>query len=256
MKKSSIIILGIIIVLLIAVIGVGGLYIVKINQDSNKKIEDLESKIGEMKNEVQPSDKNQTENVLKNEVINSDDTSVNNKNEANQAIKKGLKDDSWLEKNIFEKYKNYYMEQYKENWLTKTKENTRFEKMKNIDGNPVYIVKHNVPWAGEHAWIIMYVNSSIKVIEVPTFDYSTVKVDVERNVILTEADATGEQRAFIIENGNTKQFAEAKLNKNDNVLYYYVNEQNVSYGKYKGYIEDCKDITIKLTDSNIDYYLK
>ncbi len=53
-----------------------------------------------------------------------------------------------------------------------------------------------------------------------------------------------------------KEIAYSQYNPNDGVQYYYVNQENVSYGRYQEYIEGCIPVETELTESNIDKIVK
>lgn len=217
-------------------------------------------------NNKKDNENTNTTNVTQNNVVtnsnenvnSANNTNTNNQNEnndetkvANEAIRNALKDKKWLENNI---YPEYYFE---DNDIKKFME-VYFSKIHSINVNPAYIVDVTESMAGSHyARIVTYKDGKVFVSKNPaTGECSTLTADLNRNIIAIENDPTGTTSVYKIENGEFVEFARADLNYEDDTLYYYVNDENVSYGRYKTYIEDCVGIETKLTDDNIDKYVK
>lgn len=242
MKKSSKIILIIVSILIIVAVGVGVGLLVK---SSNKKIAVLENEIAELKEK----NENKTNNT------NVVESTSNETDKANVAIKAAMKDEEWLKNNVFNENNEVYYEQYGTDWYESAKQQLYFAKLHNIDNEPAYIITQTLPDACKAAVIVTYNNGSVKVINVPIFYNCFVQADFNTNIIKIIGDAEGDVDLYKIENGELVKFAYTQYNGIDE--YCYVGDECVSSDKFETYTKgDFNDITTKLTDSNIDLYVK
>ena len=192
---------------------------------------------------------NQNENT-QNNTDDANNTSEDKTKVANEEIRKALKDKDWLEKNIYYRYNSEYNGGKKEMIVT-------FAKVHSIDGNPAYFIDVTERMVDSHSmYLITYKDGKVYLSKPVSGEYSVITADLNRNIVAIENDPTGITSVYKIENGEFVEFAKADLNYNDNTLYYYVNGENVSYGRYKSYIEGCVEITTELTNENIDKYVK
>ena len=242
MKKS---VKVLIVVLVLIIIGLAGFIVwdkvINIKKDDEKTANSTQNNAVTNSNENVNS-VNNTNATQKND----DETKI-----ANEAIKKALKDKKWLEDNI---YPGYYFE---DNTAFKKLMEVYFTKIKSIDGKPAYLVDVTETGAASHyVYLITYKDGKVYTSKPVRGEYSIATADVNRNIVAIENDPTGITSVYNIENNEFVKFASADLNYNDDTLYYYVNNENVSYGRYKTYIENCVEMSTKLTDENIDKYVK
>ena len=130
MKKSTQIILILVTILFVAAVVFGGYALVGKINDANNEINSLKNQISNYENKENVNTNESSNNV--NSIPNSTDNSL----DANEAIKKALKDESWIKKNIipvmFEQNDNVE-ELY-------NKHTFYFEKIENTE-IPTYIVE-------------------------------------------------------------------------------------------------------------------
>ncbi len=216
----------------------------KISKDSNGNLV-LKVNLYDEENTLKKV-KKQSENTQNN----TNNTSEDKTKVANEEIRKVLKDKEWLEKNIYYIYNNEQNGGKKDMIVT-------FAKVHSIDGNPAYFMDVTERMVDSHSmYLVTYKDDKVHLSKSVSGEYSVITADLNRNIVAIENDPTGITSVYKIENGEFVEFAKADLNYNDNTLYYYVNGENVSYGRYKTYIEDCVEITTKLTNENIDKYVK
>ena len=196
--------------------------------------------------------KKQSENTQNNtdNTKDTNNTSEDKTKVANEEIRKVLKDKDWLEKNVYYRFNN------QENGGKKNMIVT-FAKVHSIDGNPAYFIDATERMVDSHsAYLITYKDGKVHVSKPVSGEYSAITADLNRNIVAIENDPTGITSVYMVENGEFVEFAKADLNYEDDTLYYYVHGENVSYGRYKQYIENCVEIKTELTNENIDKYVK
>lgn len=198
---------------------------------------------GKKKEETKTYDK-------ENEVV----ANTTNSQNPNEAIKIALKDENWRKNNILPEYFSNN-DEYSKDLQKATK--IYFAKMSDVDGNPVYLVNVTEGLAGgNYAKAVTYKDGKVVVSKNPaTGEYSFLKADTTKNIITITNDPTNQTAVYKIDNNEFVKFAYSKLNYNDDTLYYYVNDENVSYGRFQDYIENCSELIIELTDENIDKYV-
>lgn len=243
MKKSVKYIIILLCLVIVALVS----YIVVSKNFNTKDSKKQENGIENNNTNIVTSNDNESE-LVKTDFI--DDNTEDRNKDANEAIRNALKDKKWLEDNL---YPGYYFE---DNDIKKYME-VHFTKISNLDGNPAYLVNVSESMAaGQYVHVVTYKDGKVYVSKPVTGEYSDTMADVNNNVVTITNDPTGITSVYKIENGEFVEFARADLNYNDNTLYYYVNGENVSYGRYKSYIEGCVEITTELTNENIDKYVK
>lgn len=219
----------------------------KISKDSNDNLI-LKVNLYDEENTLKKV-KKQSENTQDNK-NDTDNTSEDKTKVANEEIRKALKDKDWLEKNV------YYIYNTEDNGGEKEMIVT-FAKVHSIDGNPAYFIDVTERMVDSHSvQLVTYKDGKVHVSKPVSGEYSAITADLNKNIVAIENDPTGITSVYMVENGEFIEFAKADLNYEDNTLYYYVRGENVSYGRYKQYIENCVEIETKLTDENIDKYVK
>ena len=152
---------------------------------------------------------------------------------ANEAIKKALKSRDWLEKH------NLYYE-IKDGSKT-YKSELYIIKIKDIGGIPTYLVKNHI-MDSAHTSIVTYKNGEVYVSKIAAgSDYCDEFVDIENNLVKSVNVSVDITNIYIINNGEFEKIAEFETEE----------ESNAKYPK-----ANFKEITIKLTDENLDKYVK
>lgn len=213
--------------------------------------------INEVENEIVNGQNNNTTNVTNTEVNNQQ--FVSKKDEANNAIRKALKDEGWLKENILPEYFKRDDESSK-----KFQENTKlyFGKGHDIDEMPVYFVYVSCEMFRD-LHLVTYkdgkvITSALGVEET----FGSVRVDLNTNAVITETIGTDEfgntenSKTYKIEDYKFVEFAQLRVNENDGDIYSYVNGEFVSYGRYKMYSENCVKLETELNSQNVDKYVK
>lgn len=231
MKKAGQIILIIIIILLVAGIGYGGYFLFDKLNVANNEINDLKAQISNSTKSENALENN--ENVVENS-SKDNNTSKNNSNsknsdEANEAIKKALKDKSWIKANVSigeENDETYYF-------------------MK-LNDKPEYIVRSKI-MDSSSAVVVSYKDGKVKASkEHAGSDYCEVTVDSTNNIIKSENMSAGMLTYYKISNGEIVEQDSYEPNENG--------EYGADQKKYDKY--NFEEIKTELTDSNIDKYVK
>lgn len=223
MKKAGQIILIIIIILLVAGIGYGGYFLFDKLNVANNEINDLKTQISN--SQKSENNANTNENVVENNSNNDSDSK--NSDEANEAIKKALKDKNWLKTNVSadEDHTYYFMK---------------------LNNKPEYIVRSQV-MDSSIAVIVSYKDGKVKASkEHAGVDYCEVTVDSTNNIIKSENMSTGILTYYKISNGEIIELDSYETDENG--------EYSADQKKYDKY--NFEEIKTKLTDSNIDKYVK
>ncbi|MBP3708227.1 MAG: hypothetical protein J6J36_06445 [Clostridia bacterium] len=246
MKKSGkilVFILCLVIIALVTFIVVDKFAIEKNNNNTN-----TESNNAMIKDSVDNGTKNEivkNNEKTKNEIV-GDETENNKTKIANEEIKKVLKDESWLKENV--KFNNG-----KEEELT-------FAKMKNINGNPAYlIIAYDEASYNNNVVLVTYENGKIVVCkQYMEMGAGEVSVDLNKSIVCYTSDAEGEVEYYNIDNNKFVKFANTGYNADDGNIYYYVGGENVSYGRYNTLTEDINAVKIetKLSNENIEKFVK
>ena len=192
-------------------------------------------------------DNGNTTNTTQNNVVTNSNENVNSANSnnttkqnndeakiANEAIKKALKSRDWLEKH------NLYYE-IKDGSTTLYKSELYIIKIKDIGGIPTYLVKSHI-MDSAHTSIVTYKNGEVYVSKIAAgSDYCDEFVDIENNLVKSVNVSADITNIYIINNGEFEKIAEFETEE----------ESNAKYPK-----ANFKEITIKLTDENLDKYVK
>ncbi|MBQ3409708.1 MAG: hypothetical protein IJH12_11000 [Clostridia bacterium] len=198
---------------------------------------------------------------------NDDETKI-----ANDAIKKALKDDTWIKNNVFTKPMSesfsVYKSMYGNDWYSYAKESMVLAKIST--GNvPMYIVGVVNPAASEDYYLVTYKDGNVIVNKIPHSDYAFSTFDLYNNVVQSEADYGTEYYGFDNNDGymliaethyDEVQVDDGNGNNTNTSLNvtYKINNEIVSADTFKKFEEkyNFKKIETKLTDENIDKYVK
>lgn len=236
MKKLGNVVVVLLIILLTAIVGFGGWYFVKRDRESSEKIEKLENQIANLNNK----ENNAVEN-------NKDDNSKNNKTEeANEAIRKALKDENWVAENISEKnVKLSDNETYPANIY--------IYKMGNDEETPVYIAVTRI-LDGFTVQVVTYKNGEVIVSKASVNgEYSFIKVNTKSNQIAIVNDPTNEGKIYQIIGSEFSvigyNYENEQTYKNG---YYQLYGKEVSKNEYEKVINEMEEVEIY--DNNVDNY--
>ena len=254
-NKRSLLIGGVAIATLVTLTGCG-------KADVNIKVYDKENEVQQIINDAVSQVENEIENQSSDNTTTnetSDKIIVAQKDEANEAIRKALKDEDWLKENILPNYFNYTGEDFKK-WQDNTK--VYLGKGKDIEGIPVYYV-YVTSEMFRDLHLVTYKDGNVITSALGVKEkYGLVRVDLNTNTVITETMGpddegyTEDSRTYMIENNEFVEFAQLRVNENDGDIYCYVNGENVSYGRYKMYSENAVKLETELTNENIDTYVK
>lgn len=227
MTKSSKIIIALLVVILIAVLGVGG-YLIFF---SDKKVENEETISNQVKNENIVSENNTNNNNIKQE----NDIENNGNKDANEAIKIALKDENWLkEKGIYEIINDGDLTH---------KPTFSFIKINDINGNPAYLLQRSL-MDSAHTYVVTYKNNEVVVFDTYAgSDYSGEAVDIDKGIIEVENVSAGYLTYY-------------KIGTNDleEIDAFEPEEYEKAKEKYKNY--NFVSIDIEVNDANLDKYVK
>ncbi len=262
MKKSVKIL---IVVLCLIIVGLTG-FIVWDKVINNKKDIDNTTNVTQNNAVTNSSESVSSANTnnTTNQNANNDETKI-----ANDAIKKALKDDTWIKNNVFTKpISESYKSMYGNDWYSYAKESMVLAKIST--GNvPMYIVGVVNPAASEDYYLVTYKDGNVIVNEIPHSDYAFSTFDLYNNVVKSEADYSTEYYGFDNNDGymliaethyDEVQVDDGNGNNTNTSLNvtYKINNEIVSADTFKKFEEkyNFKKIETKLTDENIDKYVK
>lgn len=180
---------------------------------------------------------NETNNEKKNETTSNEKEQkkqeVTTRDVANEAIRNALKNNSWLiEKGI---YQEIFGEDY-HYYPT-----FRIIKINDVDGMPAYLVTSYIMDA-EWAYIVTYKNGDVYASSsYAGSDYTKIYVDVKNNIVKALNMSADYTTIYKMENGEFKRIVE-----------YETEEESLK--KYPA--ERFEDVTIEMTEKNIDKYVK
>lgn len=225
MKKAGKIILIIIIILLLAGVGYGGYFLFDKLNVANNEINDLKAQIADY------DEKEKNENTIENNKLDDNSWENDDKDKANSAIRKALKDKQWIMENCI---------------YSRDAKNLYFSK---INDKSEYIVSYPVGESGDstYAVIIRYQDGKVRVSEdVAGGDYSTVEIDLENLIVKAKNQSTGDLEYYRIANGDFLLIDSYEPSS--------PGEYGADQKKYDKY--NFEEIKTELTDSNIDKYVK
>ena len=247
MKKLGNVILVLVIILLIVAVGFGGWYFVKKDKESSEKIAELENKI------AGSNDKKDEEVAKKNDEDN--DTDKSDKiAEANEAIRKALKDETWIFRNI--KIVGDYVG---ENGI-------KFKKLADKNNVPSYFVAWNIDYEdgsgnGILGFIVTYDGEDVIVSKEPLNPYvdwgseNDVELDIKNNYAIVSSTAEGDSIIYKIEGKEFKKISKS-VYTGETMKFYDANEKEISESQFEKYTSNISRIDIELNDSNVDKYVK
>ena len=274
-KKIQISMSGLFLIIAILVIAVMGVYIYM--QDQNAKLEvakleedkaslqntvnELQGKVDEVANIVNETPTMSSDNVKENTATNQ--RSNNQSNTAVDEVKKSLKDESWLKKNI-------YIQKSESSEKNITDQIMNFIVCKG-DDVPVIIVEVESQSARfRKSILVTYENNSVKAEKIceSHIDHGNTQVDANKNVVNVSFAHMGDEWSKLekITGGNI-QFIGKYRADNNNFRYFISentekNEKEVTETEYENYKNSLErqynfvDITTKMTNQNIDKYIK
>lgn len=219
------------------------------------KIKNYEKELEKTLNNVA----SQVENTVNNELKENKTTENNNNNNtsvntANEAIRKALKDESWLKENVLPEYFKQ-----SEDWAIENQKHTDtyFAKMASINGNPAYLVCSECASGSQYARVVTYKDGKVVASsKTVSGEYSFIKADLNKHIVTVTNEPTGITSVYRIEGTEFVKYAKADLDYSNDTLYYYVNDEKVSKEKYEAQIKDCVEVKTSLTNENIDKYVK
>ncbi len=234
MKK---VIVSVLVVLLIMVVGLGGWYLFDSIQKEKNKNAELENRLIELK----------TISNVENKKIN-----------ANEEIKKVLKDDNWISNNI--RKVNY----------SKGESVINFIKLSDIDGMPAYLIAWDYSdldknERGRLVYVVSYNGEKIvlsnKALNPFIDGMGILEVNTVKNYIVTTGDAEGDSSVYSIDKTEFNKIASATYNplsnnKNDSMEYFNGKGDKIDGTKYSEYLVDLEEVKMELTNNNIDKYVK
>ena len=171
--------------------------------------------------------------------------------EANEAIRKALKDETWIENNIIS-------DEDKEQGIQAknlARETICFAKLKS--NTPMYIITCGVNWdQGKELSLITYENENVIVRHLLNKEYSSYEVDLNKNIIAVIPSVAGGSY-YEIKDNKAVMFADIEGEVDYDEKYYYKNEE-CTKGEFEKKINmyDFKEITTKLTKENVYKYVK
>ena len=183
------------------------------------------------------------ENVVENTTNITDDnnTKVANSNsydEANVAIRKALKDKSWLKEN------EILLSDEVLSGFPGLTAIYHIIKLNNIDGVPAYLVSSGFEGNNTYVHLVTYKNGSVIVSERSAgSDYTEITVDVNKNIIKAENMSVGYLTYY-------------KIEDNDIIQTDYYTDENLDEANQKYQDYNFEEISIELTNENIDAYVK
>lgn len=245
MKKIGNVVLVFVIILLIAAVGFGGWYFVKKDKESSEKIAELENKIA-------------SSNDKKNEEItNNNDTTTaesDKTKEANEAIRKVLKDDSWINYNI-----RIVGDFVGENGI-------KIKKLANVNNIPSYFIAWDLDYDdgsgnGILGFVVTYDGTKVIVSKDPLNPYvdfgseNDVEVDTKNNYAVVSSTAEGDSVIYKIDGTEFKKIAKSVYN-GDGMRFYDEDGKEISESQFEKYTNNLSKIDVELNDSNVDKYVK
>ena len=231
-NKRGIIIVSILLGTLFVLTGCGKAEISVKTYDKENEVET--SKIAEVENNT---NENKTE---ENKVVENKTTEGSKEKNEAEEIKKVIKNTNW---------RIGTDPDYVENYLG----------ILNKNGKTIYLIDCVDGTANGHlVYAVMYQDGKVHVSQPISTEYASVAVDYENGVIVVTGDVLGNTKLYAINGTEFVNFAHSEVNTEDGYEYWYVNNQNVSYGRYYGYFDEnnLKEFSIKLTNDNIDKYIK
>ena len=257
MKKSTQIILILVTILFVAAVVFGGYALVGKINDANNEINSLKNQISNYENKENVNTNESSNNV--NSIPNSTDNSL----DANEAIKKALKDESWIKKNIipvmFEQNDNVE-ELY-------NKHTFYFEKIENTE-IPTYIVEAKDSYILEV--LVSYKDSKVtvskKYIEVSAIENASANVDVQNKLVTELPDSYDtKEKIYTIKNGEFEPVLNWEAGAVENGVEtrnYYYEGKKIESEEYDKKVDEYtkkynfKEVSKKITNENVDKYVK
>lgn len=199
----------------------------------------------------------------------SDDTQkissiVNTNVDETNKVEKNTVTDSKLENDDNTKLKELLARDWLADFSSKERENRKvyFNKV-TISGKDIYIVVISDDGSHNTMYLVGKKNDEYVFSKVLENEQSDIMFDASnQNMFVVEslAEFTTELYAIHEDTLTVEKFADSRINPNDGEVYWYVNNQNVSYGRYYSYFnEDNLKSTATwslLTKENIDKVVK
>ena len=192
-----------------------------------------------------------TINVVENNSIANTANTDEEVNDVNEAIRKALKDKEWLIENIIDDFDK--KEENQENYLKMALDSIRFAKLKS--DKPIYIIQRGSnEGQGTALMLIEYEYATVIVKELLTAEYSSFKIDFNKNVVSVIHDVIPYEKYYEIKDNNLVLIAEA----DEDTATYKINDKTVSVEEFKEFKNkyNFEEIQIKLTEENIEQYVK
>ena len=239
------------VLLIIAAIAIVIMAFIIFSLTKNKAKTDNE--IQQLKNENQSMQNklDSIQNILNSVTTNTSNT-TNTNNEvqlANEAIGKALKNKSWLIENIVSDFDKKQSNEFIDMALN----SICFAKLKN--DKPTYILERSSnEGQGKALIVVEYENGNVVATELLGAEYSSFEIDFDKNVICISHDVVAELKYYEIKGKNTVLLATG----DEDTGTYKINGQTVSIDEFKELKNNynCEELQTKLTNENIDKYVK
>lgn len=218
------------------------------------KEKDIETSEFAKENNVNQSENSDNQNKNSNNQT-AERNESNKVDEANEVIRKALKDISWLKNNIFKNdsiYKLTYGDDY-------TEKKPVFAKISGGDST-MYIIGIVNPSSTEDYFLINYKDGKVTCKEIPKGDYDSSTFDLNNNVVKTEGSVGG-TKFYAYKDGEYVKIAEiiedVTVMTDDNMTY-EIDGKLVSPSEMNSFEKKYNFVEIKteLTNENIDKYVK